>query len=77
VVQVKQDKQSTRLYVHQVFQRQKLQQTPSIGLGSVTSTEEQVSGQGVAGVAETVLQRIYSVKEERGVKSHLGNLREP
>jgi len=57
VVHVKQDKQSTRLYVHQVFQRQKLQRTPSIGL------EEQVSGQSVAGAAETVLRRIYSVKE--------------
>jgi len=53
----------TRLYVHQVFSREKLRQPSELRATNAGKPTKQTSGKEGAGVAETLLRRIYSVKE--------------
>jgi len=77
VVLVKSDHNATRMYTHEVVGKKKLRQSDYQSGDAPPDEQSSDPHSSDAGAVRRVLQRIYSVKEERGVKSHLGNLREP
>jgi len=58
----------TRLYVHQVFSREKLRRPSELRATNVGKPTKQTSGKEGAGAAETLLRRIYSVKERESAR---------
>jgi len=54
----------TRLYVHQVFSKEKLRRPSELRATNAGKPTKQTSGKEGAGAAETLLRRIYSVKAE-------------
>jgi len=76
-VMVKADSRGGRMYVHEVFLREKLRQSASQGgVDTAGKTAEQESASTDTGAAERVLRRIYDVKAQ-GVESDVKVLGSP